>query len=61
LASFRKTVDLFTRNAHFLVGHLKLIVSSTRIDHFQNSIPTPGVDDPSPAGPTTASEIGRRN
>ncbi len=52
LASFRKTVDSFTRNAHFRAGPPKLIVSSTRNDHFQNSIHTSALDDLSPDNPT---------
>ena len=61
LASLRKTVDSCTRNAHFRAGPPKPIVSSTRKAHFQNSILTHPVDDPSPAGPTAPSEIGRPN
>jgi hypothetical protein len=52
LASFRKTVDSFTRNAHFRAGPPKLIVSTTRNDHFQNSIHTSALDDLSPDDPT---------
>ena len=61
LASFRKTVDSSTRNAHFPAGPPKPIISSTQNAYFQNSILTPAMDDPSPAGPTAASEIGRQN
>ena len=52
LASFRKTVDSSTRNAHFRAGPPKLIVSTTRNDHFQNSIHTSALDDLSPDDPT---------
>ena len=61
LASFRKTLDSFTRNAHFRTAPPKPIISSTRNAYFQNSILTPAMDDPSPAGPMAASEIGRQN
>ena len=61
LASFRKTLDSCTRNVHFRAGPPKPIVSSTRKAHFQNSILTHPVDDPSPAGPTAPSEIDRPN
>ena len=52
LASFRKTVDSFTRNAHFRAGPPKLMVSTTRNDYFQNSIHTSALDDLSPDDPT---------
>ena len=61
LASFRKTLDSCTRNGHFRAGPPKPIVSSTRKAHFQNSILTHPVDDPSPAGPTAPTEIDRPN
>ena len=61
LASFRKTIDSFTRNAHFRVAPPKPIISSTRNCHFQNSIPIPAVDDPRPASPTAVSKIAVKN
>jgi hypothetical protein len=61
LASFKKTLDLSRRNKHFWGGPPKPIISPTPNDHIQNSILTPAVYDPSPAGPTAPSEIARQN
>ena len=57
LASFRKTFVSSTRNKCFWRGPPKPIISPTRNDHFQNSIFTPAVYDPSPASPTAPSEV----
>ena len=54
-ASFKKTLFRLHETHTFEGGPPKPIVSSTRNDHFQNSILTPQMDDPSLAGPTAPS------